>query len=233
MHYGHSTDLLGFLISRMEGASLEQVLRRRILDPLGMTDTGFSVPSSNAHSRATLYGHDPEGRLIRRVICPGGSTMHERPPDMQFTSGGQGLWSTVDDYLAFARLFVQQGSVDGVRILRPETVALMTANQLCEAQRANASIFGMPLLDDGHGFGLGLAVVLDEKRAGSTPCGGSAGSCGWPGAFGGWWRADPRQKTILILLCQNAIEREQFASGVGLGVYDVIDHFQQLAAPNT
>ncbi|MBB6091186.1 CubicO group peptidase (beta-lactamase class C family) [Povalibacter uvarum] len=230
MHYGHSTDLLGFLIARIEGASLDRVLHRRIFDRLGMKDTSFSIHPGNAHRKAALYGHDSSGHLVPRLTAPGGSTMIQRPDDMQFASGGQGLWSTADDYLTFARLFVQEGSVDGVRILRPETVAMMTTNQLTAAQRASATIFGMPLLGEGHGFGLGVAVVMDEKKASSTPCGGSVGSSGWPGAFGGWWRADPRRNTVLVFLCHNAMEREQFETGIGLGVYDVIHRFQQMAS---
>ena len=106
LHYGHSTDLLGLLIARMEDAPLGDVLARRIFGPLGMQDTGFTVPKAKAGRRARLYGFDDGGRLVERLTAPGNSTVPERPEGMAYVSGGQGLWSTVDDYLAFARMFV-------------------------------------------------------------------------------------------------------------------------------
>ena len=116
-HYGHSTDLLGFLIARIEGAPLGRVLARRVFAPLGMSDTGFVVPSDKRARRAGLCGFDAEGHLIALAETPGGHAQAERPENMTFESGGQGLWSTLDDYLAFARLFVGGGAVDGVRLL--------------------------------------------------------------------------------------------------------------------
>src|SRR5262249_40571963 len=135
-HYGHSTDLLGLLIARIEDAPLGDVLERRIFGPLGMHDTAFAVPSEKRARRAGLYGFDDDGRLTVCLTCPGGSTLSERPEDMTYVSGGQGLWSTVEDYLAFARMFIGSGTVDDVRLLRPETLAMMTSNQLTEGQRA-------------------------------------------------------------------------------------------------
>lgn len=101
-HYGHSTDLLGLLIARMEDAPLGDVLKRRIFDPLGMSDTGFTVPAEKRQRQAKTYGFDDSGRLVARLAGPGGSFLPERPAGMTFVSGGQGLWSTLDDYLAFA-----------------------------------------------------------------------------------------------------------------------------------
>jgi CubicO group peptidase (beta-lactamase class C family) len=106
LHYGHSTDLLGLVIARIEDAPLGDVLERRIFGPLGMCDTGFTVPREKADRRARLYGFDQAGRLTARLTAPGGSTMAERPERMAYASGGQGLWSTLDDYLAFARMFL-------------------------------------------------------------------------------------------------------------------------------
>src|ERR1044071_1199794 len=178
LHYGHSTDLLGLLIARIEDAPLRDVLERRIFGPLGMCDTGFTVPRAKADRRARLYGFDQAGRLSARLTCPGGSTMAERPEGMAYASGGQGLWSTLDDYLAFARMFVGAGTVDGLRLLRPETLALMTANHLTEGQRAKSKLLGMPVFAAGHGFGMGVAVVLDSEKAQPTLCGGGVGAVG-------------------------------------------------------
>jgi CubicO group peptidase (beta-lactamase class C family) len=232
LHYGHSTDLLGLLIARIEDAPLGDVLARRIFRPLGMTDTGFTVPREKAGRRAALYGFDEAGRLTARLTCPGGSTMPERPEDMAYVSGGQGLWSTLDDYLAFARLFVGGGAVDGVRLLQPATLSLMTTNRLTAIQRAKSEVVGLPLFAAGHGFGMGVAVVLEPEKALPTVCGGGVGAVGWPGGFGGWWQADPSDRSVLIFLAHNIIERDQFAKGIGFGVYRAITQFQTLASPS-
>src|ERR1043166_3717342 len=200
-HYGHSTDLLGLLLARMEDAPLSDVFKRRIFDPLGMKDTSYIIPPEKKARRAGMYGFDEAGRLIKRLTATGNSTLPERPEDMKYEGGGGGLWSTLDDYLAFARIFVGAGAVDGVRLLRPETLTLMTSNHLTESQRGNAA-----LLSSGHGFGLGVAVVLDPEKADPVICGGGIGSVGWPGAWGGWWQADPTDNSVLIFLAHNTVD---------------------------
>ncbi|WP_304189848.1 serine hydrolase [Phenylobacterium aquaticum] len=227
-HYGHSADLLGLLIARMEATSLGEVLARRIFQPLGMKDTGFIVSPDRHDRRARMYGFDAAGRMIARDSLDK-ACLAERPADMTYESGGQGLWSTVDDYLAFARLFVGEGAVDGVRLLKPQTLALMTANRLTEDQRARAETFGMPLFI-AHGFGLGLAVVLDSEKAAATRCKGGVGTVGWPGAFGGWWQADPTDGSVMVFLAHNRFEPEQLAQGIGLSVYGAIVKFHALAS---
>src|SRR5580765_1958923 len=156
-HYGLSTDLLGFLIARLEGMSLGKVLERRIFRPLGMRDTGFVVPREKRTRRAGLCGFDAEGKLTALTTVPGGHALAERPDDMTFESGGQGLWSTLDDYLAFARIFLGRGEVDGLRLLRPETCAMMASNQLTPDQRRTARLLGRPVFAAGHGYGMGVA----------------------------------------------------------------------------
>ena len=225
-HYGHSTDLLGLLIARMEDAPLGDVLKRRIFDPLGMDDTGFTVPFEKQQRRAAAYGFDEAGQLYKRLTGPGNSFLPERPAGMAYVSGGQGLWSTVDDYLTFARMFVGAGTVDGVRLLQPETFKRMVTNCLSEDQLAKAR----SMLNAGHGFGLGVAVVLDPLKAGPQPCGGGMGAVGWPGAFGGWWRADPSNNSVLIFLAHNMLELEQIIDGIGIGAFEAITRFQAQAA---
>ena len=225
-HYGHSTDLLGLLIARIEDAPLGDIFKRRVFDPLGMKDTGFTVPVAKQPRRAAPHGFDDAGQLCVRGAGPGNSFLEERPEDMAYVSGGQGLWSTLDDYLTFARLFVNAGTVNDVQLLRPETFTRLVTNCLSENQRARAG----SLLDAGHGFGLGVAVVLDPAKAGPMPCGGGLGAVGWPGAFGGWWRADPTKNAVLIFLAHNMVELEQLYEGIGLGVYEAIAQFQAQAA---
>ncbi len=230
-HYGHSTDLLGLLIARIEDAPLGEVLERRIFGPLGMSDTGFTVPREKEGRRAVTYGFDEAGRLSARLTGPENSFMPHRPTEMDFVSGGQGLWSTLDDYLAFARMFLGGGAVEGAQLLRRETLTLMTTNRLTESQRARSRLLGMPVFAAGHGFGMGVAVVLEPEKAAPTMCGGGMGAVGWPGGFGGWWRADPTDDSVLIFLAHNIVELNQLASGIGLGVYSAITQFQALASP--
>jgi CubicO group peptidase (beta-lactamase class C family) len=225
-HYGHSTDLLGMLIARMENASLGDVLKRWIFDPIGMKDTAFTVPPEKRMRQADSFGFDDAGQLSKRRSGPGNSFLPERPEGMTYVSGGQGLWSTVDDYLIFARMFLNLGEVNDVRLLKPETFKLMVSNYLSEKQRANAKY----ILNSGHGYGLGIAMVLDPSIASPQPCGGGMGSVGWPGAFGGWWRADPSNNSVLLFLTHNMLELEQLLNGVGIGVYEAIAHFQAQAS---
>ena len=229
-HYGHSTDLLGFLIARMEDAPLGDVLARRIFGPLGMDDTGFTVPAEKWTRRAGLCGFDDEGHPVPLNKAPGGQALADRPGGMTFESGGQGLWSTLDDYLAFARIFVGRGEVEGIRILRPETLAMMASNQLTAAQRATARMLGSRLFAIGHGYGMGVAVVMEPAQADPLRCGGGVGAVGWPGAYGSWWQADPNDGSVLIFLSHNMVELAQMAKGIGLDVWSAIVTFQKLAS---
>jgi CubicO group peptidase (beta-lactamase class C family) len=228
-HYGLSSDLLGFLIARVEGASLGEVLERRIFARLGMSDTGFAVPPDKSSRRAGLCGFDDAGLPTTLPAAPGGHALRERPSSMTFESGGQGLWSTLDDYLAFARLFVEGGAVDGVRLLRPETLAMMASNQLTTQQRASARMMGRAIFAEGHGYGMGVAVVMEPEKANPLRCQGGVGTVGWPGAYGSWWQADPNDRSVLILMTHNMVELQQMMQGVGLGVWSAIGEFHALA----
>jgi len=232
MYYGRSTDLLGILIARIERASLGAVLERRIFGPLGMRDTSFFVPPEKRTRRAVAYGFDEKGHLIKRLTW-GGVVVEERPKHMAYESGGSGLWSTVDDYLKFARLFLGDGEVDGVRLLRPETVARMTTNQLTDAQRANSGWLGRKPFAVGRGFGLGVAIIL-EPDPNDLFRRGSSGTVSWPGAYGGWWQADPKENSVFLFLAHNMVDLPQMARGIGLGVWATIDSAQRIvSAPSS
>jgi CubicO group peptidase (beta-lactamase class C family) len=230
-HYGVSTDVLGFLIARIEGSTLGDVMRQRVLDPLGMHDTHFVVPNDTRDRRAALTGFDEAGRLTTLAVAPGGHALAERPDSMTFEAGGGGLWSTADDYLAFARLFVGGGAVDGVRILRSDTCALMMSNQLTPQQRSAARMFGRPLFAQGHGYGMGVAVVMEPDHADVLRCRGGVGTIGWPGAYGSWWQADPNDGSVLIFLSHNMLELSQLARGIGLATWSAIAAFHASCQP--
>ncbi|WP_316161555.1 serine hydrolase domain-containing protein [Bradyrhizobium sp. SZCCHNRI20481] len=194
-HYGHSTDVLGFLIGRVEGKPFRPVLQERIFTPLGMVDTDFWLPHAKRDRLASLYGYDETaGRLVK--VEP---VMYDEPP--AYTPGGGGLISSAPDYHRFSRMLLRGGELDGVRLLRPETVNLMRTNRLIDAQR-QIPFAGMPLWQT-SGFGLGLAIA--EDSTGNPYACGAPGSMTWPGIFGTWWQADPVNDLIMIYLIQHQV----------------------------
>ena len=194
-HYSHATDVLGFLVARIEGKSIGEVLQARIFGPLGMADTSFWVPPEKRDRMAKLYQAPPEGPL-KDVSFP------HTPTPPAFEGGGGGLVSTADDYLKFARMMLGRGEVDGVRLVKPETLELMAANRLTDEQRGHG-FMGMPFWLS-QGFGLGLSMILDAEKH-QWMGAGAEGAYGWPGAFGTWWQADPANEMILIFLIQDSM----------------------------
>jgi CubicO group peptidase (beta-lactamase class C family) len=223
-HYSHATDVLGFLVARIEGKPLGEVLRERIFAPLGMDDTFFWCPPEKRERLAKLYKAPPEGGPLEDASLP----LTDRPP--AFEGGGGGLISTADDYLKFARMMLGGGEVDGVRLVKPETIALMTANRLTPAQR-EIPFMGIPFWG-GQGFGLGVSVITDPAKQ-EWMGAGSQGAFGWPGAFGTWWQADPAQDMVLIYLIQNSMPLDpgsaaQLATGQRMGGRVALPAFQKL-----
>ncbi|MDR3512063.1 MAG: serine hydrolase [Caulobacteraceae bacterium] len=222
-HYSHATDVLGFLVGRIEGKPFRKVLFERIFEPLGMVDTDFYVPPEKRERAATVYRLDDAGALH-----PVPFKSYDAPP--AFAGGGGGLVSTADDYLTFARMLLGKGEVDGVRLLKPETAEMMAANRLSDTQRA-IPFMGIPFWG-GQGFGLGLSVITDaEKQAWMGP--GTNGAFGWPGAFGTWWRADPAENMVMLYLVQNSMPLEpeavsQLATGQRMAAQAALPMFQTL-----
>jgi CubicO group peptidase (beta-lactamase class C family) len=223
-HYSHATDVLGFIVARIEGKTLDQVLQDRIFGPLGMTDTAFHVPPEKSDRAAKLYRINPETDAMEEVAFP----YYPAPP--VFAAGGGGLVSTADDYLKFARLMLGKGEVDGVRLLKTQTVEMMTADRLTEAQKA-IPFMGIPFWL-GQGFGLGVSVITDPVKQAWMGA-GNAGAFGWPGAFGTWWQADPQADMVLIYLIQNSMPlgpeaAAQLATGQRMGGRAALPVFQKL-----
>ena len=226
-NYGKSTDLLGLLISKIEGKPLSRVMEEKIFNPLSMTDTFFDVPNNKKDRCASNIGFDEFGNLINLETVPSKMAFKERPNGLEFESGSGGLWSTMVDYLKFARIFVENGSSDGIQILKKETKDLMCSNHLTPTQRQYSKLMGTPMFKDNFGFGLGVAVVMRESPYLSMPCAGSIGSVGWPGSYGGWWSADPVKKSIAIFLTHSMTELDQLTQGIGFGFYEAIDTFSK------
>jgi CubicO group peptidase (beta-lactamase class C family) len=196
--YSHATDVLGIALSRIEGKPLAEVLAHRIFEPLGMVDTGFAVTPAGRRRAATMYKLDANNQLSDDAMGPAPVTLPT------FCAGGSGLWSTVDDYLAFARMLLGFGTVDGVRVLSEESVRSMRTNRLTEDQKRHPFL-GMPYWH-GRGFGLNLSVVTDPAQSRQLYGPGGLGAFNWPGAYGTWWLADPSADAILFYLIQNMPE---------------------------
>ncbi len=217
-HYGIATDILGVLIERVSGMRLGDFFRTRIFEPLGMRDTAFWVPDAQLARLATAYGVAPGTQ--RRVIEDHPSASRWANPD-RFQSGGGGLVSTAQDYLQFAQLLLGRGRVGSTRLLSHRSVDLMRSNFLTRDQR-RVPAFGQ-VMWAGQGFGLGLSIVDDPAQ--QLPLGyRSAGSFGWPGAYGTSWFADPVENLIGIMLIQRrAVEPFPMSFDFERRVYDAID----------
>jgi len=191
--YGTGYDVLGVLIARATGRPFEVALRDRVLDPLGMHDTGFWVDEARRSRLVTGYLTDPATGELRVHDRPDGQW--SRPP--AFPSGAGGLVSTVDDYLAFARMLHAGGRGPVGRVLSRGSVEAMTTDQLLPRQRHGAG-----LVDgwfDDHGWGYGVSVVT--RRTGPA---GSVGAYGWDGGLGTAWLNDPREHLVTLLMTQAA-----------------------------
>ncbi|QFU94067.1 serine hydrolase [Amycolatopsis sp. YIM 10] len=186
--YHISSDVLGVLISRVAGQSFEAFLRERLCAPLGMKDTGFSVPADQLHRLPTSYAHDPSGALT--VWDSAADGKYSRPPSFQ--AGGDGLVSTVDDYNAFF------GMLLGSTLLSPASTALMTMDHLTPSQKVEKDQFGDHFGRHG-GYGFGMAVRTHRRDLAPT------GQFGWDGGLGTTAYADPSGFRG-ILLSQAALD---------------------------
>jgi CubicO group peptidase (beta-lactamase class C family) len=196
-NYSVSTDIVGYLVGKISGMPFERFLRERILDPLGMHDTDFHVPESKAARLASCYRFTPTAPM--RLVDDAQTSSYLRPP--AFVSGGGGLVSTTADYLRFCRMLLNGGRYEGVRLVSPKTLELMTANHLPGGQdltELSVSLFSEATYA-GVGFGLGFAVTLDPAR---TLLPGTAGDFSWGGMASTYFWVDPREELIVIFMTQ-------------------------------
>jgi len=190
--YHTGSDVLGVLITRVVGRPLETFLRDRLFEPLGMKDTAFTVPAAKLDRLATSYLSDPTtGGVTLYDAAEGGQW--SRPP--AFPSGGGGLVSTVDDYLAFAQMLLGGGRHGGERILSRLSVEAMTTDQLTPEQKALSAF--VPGFWDSRGWGFGLSVITRRDGVAAVP-----GRFGWDGGLGTSWSSDPTEELVGILMTQ-------------------------------
>jgi CubicO group peptidase (beta-lactamase class C family) len=198
-HYGVSTDVLGRVLEVIAGQPFDAVLRERVTRPLGMDETGFAAPETELGRLAALYSPDPETGKARRNDRLG--VLGTRPPSC--LSGGGGLVSTAADYQRFAQMLAGRGALEGVRVLGPRTLALMTANQLPGGADlesfGGAGLISTETTYDGVGFGLGFSVVEDPVAA-RYPA--SRGEYAWGGAASTAFWVDPFERMSVVFLTQ-------------------------------
>ncbi len=188
--YGYNTDILGALVEVISGESLNTFLENRILDPLGMNDTHFYLPSNKKERLTAVYSSTEEG--LQRAADAGkmvGQGAYLNGPRKSF-SGGAGYLSTAVDYAKFLQMMLNKGEFNGKRIISPKTVELMTTNHLGEVP--------FPW-EQGTGFGLGFSMVTDLGARGLL---GSKGEYGWGGAYHSTYWVDPEEQLIVVYFTQ-------------------------------
>jgi CubicO group peptidase (beta-lactamase class C family) len=204
--YGMSTDVLGRIVEVASGMELDQFVQERIAKPLNLTGTGFSVSQSQADRVAEPQVDPATGK--KPAVGAGNPTIKPK-----WLSGGGGMMSTAEDYVRFCQMLLNGGELDGVRLLSPKTVALMTSDHLPPGVTYNPGFIALvqdmaPTPEMGEGFGLGFLV---RKDVGRNPLPGSVGDFSWAGAYGTYFWVDPREKLVATLMVQNGFDERGLA----------------------
>ena len=196
-NYGVSTDVCGYLVEAISGQRFDEYLQEHIFDPLGMEDTGFDVPPEKIDRFAANYERGPDRKL--RLLDDPATSNYAEP--QTFYSGGGGLVSTAHDYHRFCQMLLNGGELDGARLLGPKTIELMTMNHLPDGQDLSDRALGTfsETANDGVGFGLGFAMIVDIPRTQNV---GSLGEYYWGGAASTIFWIDPVEDMIVIFLTQ-------------------------------
>jgi len=196
-NYSVATEVCGYLVELISGEPFDQFLQEQIFEPLGMVDSGFSVPENKVHRFAANYERTADNGL-QLADSPETSRYTQ---EVTYFSGGGGLVSTARDYLRFAQMLLGKGELEGERILGRKTVELMTSNHL--PNNGDLTSMGQPVFSetpyDGIGFGLGFSVMLDPATANIL---GTPGEFAWGGAASTYFWIDPEEELIAILLTQ-------------------------------
>ena len=191
--YGISIDWAGKAIEAVSGQTLDRYMQQNLLDPLGMTDTGFRITASQRKRLAKIHARTPDG------LTP---TDMEIPQEPEFHMGGGGLYSTVGDYLKFARMILGGGALDGTRVLKPETVATMSANAMGNLV-CTPMISAVPAATNDvnfvDGMKWGLSFMINPEP---LPTGRSAGSLAWAGLANSYFWIDPARQVAGVYATQ-------------------------------
>ena len=188
--YGYSTDILARVVEVVSGQPFDLFIKERILEPLGMVDTGFSVDQTKRHRLAKVYEHGKNGDL---QVAEG--LEHEDSGGVRvFPAGGAGLFSTIEDYSRFGQMLCNGGELNGVRILSRKAFEQMTVDHLGGLRVTNRTY------TEGYGFGLGVAVRINNGLAGTL---GTLGSFGWSGKATTLCSVDPAEQLVMLIFTQH------------------------------
>jgi len=204
--YGYNTDILGCIVEKASGVSLDEYIRSHITGPLGMKDTHFFLPPEKRERFAAVYGTDANGKAVRQDDGPKGQGSYVDGPRKNF-SGGAGLISTARDYATFLEALRNGGALGKVRILSPHSVQLMTTNQIGKLRGENA-----------NGMGFGFDAV--ERYGGNGM--ESVGSWGWGGAYGTSYRVDPAERLVTVLMIQLLPNNTDFRDKFPVAIYQAL-----------
>lgn len=193
--YGYNTDILGVVVEKVSGMTLAEFIQRRIAGPLGLVDTQFYLPPAQKGRLAAVYSVKDDGSIERSSDPKFGQGHYVEGPRVAY-AGGAGLLSTARDYGRFLQMLLNGGELDGVRLLSPKTVELMTVNHV---GTLFAEGWGTNNANAGMGFGLGFEVMEDVGKNGRY---GSVGAFGWGGAYHTNYWADPKEKLVGVLMTQ-------------------------------
>jgi len=192
--YGMNTDVLGRIVEVVSGTPFDQFVAERITKPLGMKDTAFYLTPEQASRLAELQVDPATGK--RPTTTPGENLTKDK---VKWFSGGGGLLSTADDYARFCQMLLNGGEWNGVRLLSPKTIAMMTSDQLLPGMALAGFEDMAPIPALGQSFGLGFAV---RTRLGPNPLDGSVGDFFWAGIFGTYFWIDPQTKMFTVFMIQ-------------------------------
>jgi len=197
-NYSVSTDVCGYLVEHFSGMKLDKYFQKHIFDPLGMEDTGFSCAKEKVNRLASLYEQHPKKGPV--LVDPGGAKT-ARVKKRKMLSGGGGLLSTMSDYYRFCSMLLNQGELDGTRIIGRKTLAMMASNHLPDNRdltEMSQSAFSETTYQ-GVGFGLGFSVILDPVKTQSLT---DVGEYGWGGAASTVFWVNPKEEMVVIFLTQ-------------------------------
>jgi len=191
--YSFASDVLARVIEVIAEQPIDDFFAEQIFEPLGMIDSAYFVPESKLDRLASAYYTDPQTGLMRENF----TNAQDATKAPAFLGGGYGLYSTASDYARFCRMLLNNGELEGTRLLAPSTVRLMTSDQLGSISENTRWI----TLGTGYSFGLGFAVRLGE---GNSPFVGSTGDYSWAGIWGtGFW-IDPKEDLVGVFMIQNS-----------------------------
>src|SRR5262245_18810538 len=205
--YGYNTDILGCIVEKSSGMSLDDFIRSHITGPLGMKDTHFFLPPEKRERLAVVYGSGPDGKAVRAPEGARGQGHYVDGPRKNF-SGGAGLVSTAHDYATFLEALRKGGALGKARILSPHAVQLMTTNLIGDNLKTPR----------GLGFGFGFETHDKYGVSGME----SVGSWGWGGAYGTYYRVDPAERLVTVMMIQMIPNNTDFTDKFKASVYQAL-----------